>query len=333
MTGTKPDLANFKVFGSRVTVRTPGKRDGKVTDTTTEGRFLSYLGPTDKNIYFIDNITGKVKNGTHAVFDEAHMSINQQLALIAAQALQRLGYSNQDEDNQTSTAKPNNTVRIHYMHKNVKPITEGKAGYTVYPNIDQQIIPAGKTKLIQTAIMINIPSNVIASINNHPNNNNNLSKQVSPAILSSTGTTTEIFLLVRNLTDKDTIMTGEEAIASLSFSNTANPKVVEQHNKSKQQQRSVKRKVKIYTQSSPIKQLNHQYIKNPNEPNLYYSTNYNNTGKRVLLMRQVDDFAIACESPEIAQQVINDIDSKMSIKIYDSCSCAIYISAKIFFQI
>ena len=32
-------------------------------------------------------------------------------------------------------------------------------------------------------------------------------------------------------------------------------------------------------------------------------------------MRQVDDFAIACELPEVAQQVINDIDAKMSIKI------------------
>ena len=62
-----------------------------------------------------------------------------------------------------------------------------------------------------------------------------------------------------------------------------------------------------------IKKLNLQPC--THEPNLYYTTNYNSTGKRVLFLRQVDDFAIACESTELAQQVINDIDSKMSIKI------------------
>jgi hypothetical protein len=51
------------------------------------------------------------------------------------------------------------------------------------------------------------------------------------------------------------------------------------------------------------------------EPNLYYTTNYNGTGKRVVFLRQVDDFAIACQDKETATEVISNIDSKMSIKI------------------
>lgn len=51
------------------------------------------------------------------------------------------------------------------------------------------------------------------------------------------------------------------------------------------------------------------------EPNLYYTDNYNGTNKKVLFLRQVDDFAIACEDTTIANQVINDINSKMTIEI------------------
>ena len=48
---------------------------------------------------------------------------------------------------------------------------------------------------------------------------------------------------------------------------------------------------------------------------LYYTENYNNTGKRVLFLRQVDDFAIACQDTTLARQVIQDINSKMTIDV------------------
>ena len=53
------------------------------------------------------------------------------------------------------------------------------------------------------------------------------------------------------------------------------------------------------------------------EPNLYYSSNYkNSTDKRVLfLLRQVDDFAISCKDEALCEQVINDINDKMTIDI------------------
>ena len=51
------------------------------------------------------------------------------------------------------------------------------------------------------------------------------------------------------------------------------------------------------------------------EPCLYYTDNYNNSGKKVLFIRQVDDFAVSCEDEATAKQVIADINSKMTIDV------------------
>ena len=51
------------------------------------------------------------------------------------------------------------------------------------------------------------------------------------------------------------------------------------------------------------------------EPCLYFTQNYNNTGKTVLFLRQVDDFAVACQDKELAQTVIKDINDKMTINV------------------
>ena len=52
------------------------------------------------------------------------------------------------------------------------------------------------------------------------------------------------------------------------------------------------------------------------EPNLYYSSNYKGTTeKKVLLLRQVDDFAISCQDDKLCEDVIADIQSEMTIAI------------------
>ena len=51
------------------------------------------------------------------------------------------------------------------------------------------------------------------------------------------------------------------------------------------------------------------------EPCLYYTKNYNGTGKTVLFLRQVDDFAVSCEDEATATQVIDDINSRMTIDV------------------
>jgi hypothetical protein len=53
------------------------------------------------------------------------------------------------------------------------------------------------------------------------------------------------------------------------------------------------------------------------EPCLYYTNNYNNTGKTVLFLRQVDDFAVACEDKTTAKNVIKQINDKMTIDVKD----------------
>ena len=51
------------------------------------------------------------------------------------------------------------------------------------------------------------------------------------------------------------------------------------------------------------------------EPCLYYTDNYNNTGKKVIFLRQVDDFAVSCQDEQTAKMVIADINSKMTIDV------------------
>ena len=52
------------------------------------------------------------------------------------------------------------------------------------------------------------------------------------------------------------------------------------------------------------------------EPNLYYTSDYKGTtGKKVLLLRQVDDFAISCQDEALCEEVIADIQSEMTIAI------------------
>ena len=62
-----------------------------------------------------------------------------------------------------------------------------------------------------------------------------------------------------------------------------------------------------------IKQLNLNAC--THEPNLYYTDNYNNLGKTVLFMKQVDDFCVSCQDRETAKQVIAAINSKMTINV------------------
>ena len=51
------------------------------------------------------------------------------------------------------------------------------------------------------------------------------------------------------------------------------------------------------------------------EPNLFYTDNYIGTGKKVLFMKQVDDFSVSCEDRDTAKHVISAINEKMTIDV------------------
>ena len=50
--------------------------------------------------------------GTHAIFDKPHFTINFKLAPLAAQALQRIGYSSFDNKYKDRVFIPDATLRI-----------------------------------------------------------------------------------------------------------------------------------------------------------------------------------------------------------------------------
>ena len=89
------------MFGSRVCVRIPGAgKIPKLDHKNTNGIFLGFTAP-DNNIYFEDNDSGKVLISTSVVFYEAHLVIASNLAPLGSQALQRSGYSPEDDADQT----------------------------------------------------------------------------------------------------------------------------------------------------------------------------------------------------------------------------------------
>ena len=101
LTGKKPDVSRLRTFGSRVCARVPGaSKFPKMDHKNTNGIFLGYTA-TDKNIYFEDDTTHKVLISTHALFDEAHLSVPNTATPLGSQALQRTGYSPEDDRDET----------------------------------------------------------------------------------------------------------------------------------------------------------------------------------------------------------------------------------------
>ena len=72
-TGKRPSAKHLRIFGSPIIVKQPGKRPSKLDYHTYTGIFLGYTA-TDRNIYYKDINTQRIKITTHCVFDEAGMT-------------------------------------------------------------------------------------------------------------------------------------------------------------------------------------------------------------------------------------------------------------------
>ena len=86
----------------------------KLDHKNTNEIFLEYTA-TDDNIYFEDDDIQKVLISTHALFDEAHLSVPSSYAYIGLQVLQRIGYSPED-DNDITRPIISKCDGINYIH-------------------------------------------------------------------------------------------------------------------------------------------------------------------------------------------------------------------------
>jgi hypothetical protein len=73
-TGTCPSAKYLKVFGCPIIAKNPGKHPHKLDTHTSTGHFLGYTA-TDRNVYYINSVSKRIKITTHCVFDEAGMTL------------------------------------------------------------------------------------------------------------------------------------------------------------------------------------------------------------------------------------------------------------------
>lgn len=167
-TGTIPDLSGLRIFGSKVYVRQSGKRRFKLDHNASHGIFLGYTA-TDKNVLYIDQESGKVKTGTHVIFDEAHMSEAASKAPLAAQTLQRLGYyANEDYVDEVKNGNQSEHLLIQRLTDTSilpKRATKQSIGYDLFADTTQTLtIPAGTVMPFTTGIAIQCPEGTYARI-------------------------------------------------------------------------------------------------------------------------------------------------------------------------
>jgi hypothetical protein len=106
-TGDKPDIKRLRGFGSPVVARLPGRRPVKLDTHTVMGIFLGYTS-TDKNIYYQDSMTQKIKIATHVVFDEVGYTTPKRQRPHIQQRLQEQGLL-------SDTFQANNVTTEEYL--------------------------------------------------------------------------------------------------------------------------------------------------------------------------------------------------------------------------
>jgi hypothetical protein len=144
-TGHKPTADQFKIFGSKIYSKKPGKRPYKLDHHTASGIFLGFSA-THKNIRYLDDRSGRLKLATHVIFDEAHLSSKSKDVPLAAETLQRLGYYAREDwldDIVEIDLNSNTDLLIQKLDENTtvpKRSTTGSIGYDLTYNGTTNII-------------------------------------------------------------------------------------------------------------------------------------------------------------------------------------------------
>jgi hypothetical protein len=146
-TGNKPSAKHLRIFGCPVIIKNPGRRPAKLDMNTSAGRFLGYTA-TDKNVYYIDNTTRRIKIATHCQFDEAGMTLPPSEQSPASKALQQMGYTDIQDVPLPKTQEPSyknmDQLHVKLLSEHAKiPVraTAHSAGYDLYSPINTTIAP------------------------------------------------------------------------------------------------------------------------------------------------------------------------------------------------
>jgi dUTP pyrophosphatase len=171
-TGHRPSAKYLRVFGCPIISKLPGKRGLKLDSNAASGRFLGYTA-SDRNVYYIDSVTGKVKITTHCIFDEAGMTLPEKERSPANMALIQQGYSTQGNEIPDSNLSP---IQIDSDPQNIAYIkllteqatmpmraTDDSAGFDVYSATALTISP-NERKSVPLDISITPPQGMYIQI-------------------------------------------------------------------------------------------------------------------------------------------------------------------------
>lgn len=164
MTGNQPDLTELRIFGCRIFAKLTGKRRTKLDHHTAKGIFLGYTA-SNKIMRYIDEKTGVIKTATHAIFDEACMTLPSNKTPISARTLQILGY---DINPIISPDIDNNILHIQKLNKHAllpKRGTPQSVGYDVFSNLVETInVLPGNIAIIPTGIAVEPPKGTYVKV-------------------------------------------------------------------------------------------------------------------------------------------------------------------------
>ncbi len=167
-TGNQPDISKLRTFGCKIYAKKPNTRPYKLDHHSYQGIYLGST-PNGSNVYVKDEVTGQVKLGTHVYFDEAHFTTPTHRAPLAAQALQRLGYHQQEQwiKEYEKEASAITEVQVQLLSEQAKVPKRGSddaAGYDLtYPG-EEYTLKAGETRVFPIDIAITCPPHSYARI-------------------------------------------------------------------------------------------------------------------------------------------------------------------------
>jgi len=161
-TGKRPSARELRIFGCHIIAKQPGKRPTKLDSHTCTGRFLGYMA-TDKNMYYRDDQTHRIKITTYCTFDEGGMTVPPAEQPPSAKALQQHGYQSQPttepttDTPQQTDAQEDLTIKLLTPQAKVPTrASDAAAGYDVYSPTTAEI-PPGQRALIPLDIAATPP--------------------------------------------------------------------------------------------------------------------------------------------------------------------------------